>query len=64
MRKSGLFAAACAILVAGLLALASCTPKAKGRVVAEGPVKGDLAVLQATPQGLSLIHISEPTRPY
>ena len=51
MRKSGLFASACACLAAGLLAIASCTPKAKGRVVAEGPVKGDLAVLQATPQG-------------
>jgi uncharacterized protein YfaS (alpha-2-macroglobulin family) len=51
MRKSGPFAVALICLAAGMLVLASCTPKAKGRVVAEGPVKGDLAILQASPQG-------------
>ncbi|MGD0781974.1 MAG: Ig-like domain-containing protein, partial [Candidatus Aminicenantales bacterium] len=51
MRKSGPFAAASVCFAAGLLVLASCAPKPKGRVVAEGPVKGDLQILQASPKG-------------
>jgi alpha-2-macroglobulin len=51
MRKSVLFSACLAVFSAALLIVPACRPKAKGRVIAEGPVKGDLQILQASPQG-------------
>ena len=51
MRKSGLFVALLVCLAAALAVVPACRIKAKGRVVAEGPVKGDLLILQASPQG-------------